>query len=154
MDASRACGAVLTAVLNAGAWGNVTLGDLLAAYAEKVQRQHHGDRATGTVSKRRRGPEVKLQGMGETLTMAEWSRRLGCGPTLVRDRLRRGWSVEDAIGTPKMPQGRPPKPAAERRQERREWHGSRKDPHRLAHLPKFRPWGPEPAEAPKSAPNR
>jgi hypothetical protein len=34
---------------------------------------------------------------GETLDMADWSRRLGGTPKLVLHRLRRGWSEQDAV---------------------------------------------------------
>lgn len=37
---------------------------------------------------------------GETLSMREWSRRLGMGSTTLLFRLRRGWSVERAITEP------------------------------------------------------
>ena len=44
---------------------------------------------------------------GETLTMIEWSRRLGAEKTnIVSKRIRKGWSVEDAVSVPKS-QSRP-----------------------------------------------
>jgi hypothetical protein len=34
---------------------------------------------------------------GETLTMAEWSRRTGLSADALRGRIRKGWSVERAL---------------------------------------------------------
>ena len=34
---------------------------------------------------------------GETLTLAEWSERLGGSPHLVEQRIYRGWSVAEAV---------------------------------------------------------
>jgi hypothetical protein len=34
---------------------------------------------------------------GHEATLSEWSRRLGIGKTTIRERLRRGWSVERAL---------------------------------------------------------
>ena len=39
---------------------------------------------------------------GETLTLTDWSRRTGLGVTTIRERLRRGWSVEVALTTPPL----------------------------------------------------
>lgn len=42
---------------------------------------------------------------GETLSLAEWSRRLGAGSKdLVRERLRAGWEITAALTTPVGPQ--------------------------------------------------
>jgi hypothetical protein len=46
-------------------------------------------------------PGKMITYQGETLTMMEWSRRLGTDKTnIVSKRIRRGWSVEDAVSTP------------------------------------------------------
>lgn len=37
---------------------------------------------------------------GETLTLAQWSKRLGGNPSLIRNRLNSGWSVEKIVTTP------------------------------------------------------
>ncbi|GAH84898.1 unnamed protein product, partial [marine sediment metagenome] len=37
---------------------------------------------------------------GETLTLAQWNRRLNGGMTLVQSRLRYGWSEERAVTEP------------------------------------------------------
>lgn len=38
--------------------------------------------------------------LGETLCVAEWSRRLGGNPRLVGNRIQRGWSPIEAVSTP------------------------------------------------------
>jgi hypothetical protein len=43
---------------------------------------------------------------GETLTLVEWSKRLGVYRKTIADRLRHGWSVELALTTPSIPKGR------------------------------------------------
>lgn len=43
----------------------------------------------------------KLSFGGETLTVAEWARRIGVDRATLRDRLERGWTVEQALTTPK-----------------------------------------------------
>lgn len=37
---------------------------------------------------------------GESLTLAEWTERLGCSQSTIRERLRRGWTPSDAVNTP------------------------------------------------------
>lgn len=37
---------------------------------------------------------------GETLSLVEWSRKLGGNPNLVTTRLQRGWSEKDAVSIP------------------------------------------------------
>lgn len=37
---------------------------------------------------------------GETLSITQWSKRLDISMQTLRQRLLRGWSVEDALGTP------------------------------------------------------
>ena len=36
----------------------------------------------------------------ETLTLALWARRTGLGASVIWSRLRRGWTVEEALTTP------------------------------------------------------
>lgn len=47
---------------------------------------------------------VRLTYRGETLTVAQWSDRLGFGRELLPSRIRRGWTVERALTTPPMKQ--------------------------------------------------
>jgi len=48
---------------------------------------------------------------GETLHLEEWGRRVGIDARCIRKRLKRGWSVEDALGvTPPTPPGRGARP--------------------------------------------
>jgi hypothetical protein len=49
----------------------------------------------------RRG--VYLTHHGETKSMMEWTKARGFGVTLIRNRLKAGWSPEDAIDTPAGP---------------------------------------------------
>lgn len=44
-----------------------------------------------------RGDNVRLTFNGETLTMSEWSDRLGVKYTTIHERIRRGMSVEQAL---------------------------------------------------------
>lgn len=39
---------------------------------------------------------------GLKLTVSQWARKLGFNPKSFRHRLERGWSIEDAIETPKL----------------------------------------------------
>ena len=41
-----------------------------------------------------------LTANGETKTMAEWARGLGCNPAAILYRLNKGWSEHDAVTTP------------------------------------------------------
>jgi len=43
---------------------------------------------------------------GETLTHAAWAKRLGGGEALICNRLRLGWTEEEAVTTPVQPQAR------------------------------------------------
>lgn len=47
----------------------------------------------------------KLTIDGETLTMAQWARRVGIGETTIRERLGRGWSSEDAVRVAPLKKG-------------------------------------------------
>ena len=42
---------------------------------------------------------------GETMTVTEWTRRIGCSPAAIFGRLDRGWTVEQALGTPMLRHG-------------------------------------------------
>lgn len=46
---------------------------------------------------------VYLEYGGERLTLAQWSRRVGCDHTSLRRRLSNGWSLEDALTTKPRP---------------------------------------------------
>jgi len=41
---------------------------------------------------------------GKTLCLAEWSERTGLSHSLIINRLKRGWSVDEALTTPKQKQ--------------------------------------------------
>lgn len=58
--------------------------------------------ATITEQNRNKRSNVRLTLGSETLTSAEWARRIGITQTALRDRLKRGWSVESALTTPPM----------------------------------------------------
>lgn len=49
---------------------------------------------------RNRRSNVLLEHEGQCLTMAEWAEKLGIGITTLCERLRAGWSVEQALTTP------------------------------------------------------
>jgi hypothetical protein len=42
---------------------------------------------------------------GETMTVTDWTRRIGCSPAAIFGRLDRGWTVEQALGTPMLRHG-------------------------------------------------
>lgn len=42
---------------------------------------------------------------GETLTMMQWSNKIGLSYSALRDRLKRGWSIERALTTPLLRTG-------------------------------------------------
>lgn len=42
---------------------------------------------------------------GETLTISQWSERIGIEKTTLRERLNSGWSIEDALLKPVRPRG-------------------------------------------------
>lgn len=41
-----------------------------------------------------------IEFQNEKLCLAEWGRRLGCNGQVISDRLKRGWSVQQALTTP------------------------------------------------------
>lgn len=49
---------------------------------------------------------IMLTVNGQTLSMSEWSRRVGGTDTMVRDRLLRGWTPEAAVSAPAAPKKR------------------------------------------------
>lgn len=57
---------------------------------------------------------VRLTLNGRTMHIAAWERETGLGKRTIRDRLRRGWSVEEALTTP------PTKPGEETTRRRRD----------------------------------
>lgn len=64
--------------------------------------------ATDGEQNRNRSTNVHLTFRGDTLTVAEWARRLGLLKSTIRGRLKAGWIVEDALSVPvraKAPNG-------------------------------------------------
>lgn len=55
---------------------------------------------TPTENIRNRSNTRRLTARGETLTLTEWSERTGLGYTTIKERVRRGWSAEDALSRP------------------------------------------------------
>jgi len=55
--------------------------------------------ATRTIQNRNKGWKSTIEFHGESLTAAQWSRRLGGNRALVSKRLSRGWAVERALTT-------------------------------------------------------
>jgi len=55
-------------------------------------------------SKKQQGRNTRMNHLvtvnGETLTLTEWAERLGATYYTLRDRLRRGWSLEKTVSTP------------------------------------------------------
>jgi hypothetical protein len=49
-------------------------------------------------SNTRRSRFLRFKGL--TLTMKQWSRKLGFGYVTLKNRLDRGWTVEEALTTP------------------------------------------------------
>jgi len=48
---------------------------------------------------------------GETYTLTQWAERIGVAPSLITNRLKKGWTVERAL-TPARVKGQPPQMAA------------------------------------------
>lgn len=46
---------------------------------------------------RNRSSNVRMTKDGETMTIVEWSARLGLSHSAIRERLKRGWSIERAL---------------------------------------------------------
>ena len=62
--------------------------------------------ATAIQQNRNRSNNRRLTYRGMTLCIADWSERTGISPTTLWRRLKRGWSVEQALGLPLMPNQR------------------------------------------------
>jgi len=43
---------------------------------------------------------VRITYKGETKTATQWARELGIKPSIILDRVRRGWTAEDTLNTP------------------------------------------------------
>jgi hypothetical protein len=56
--------------------------------------------ATRTQQNNNTRRNIVLTHAGRSMTMAEWSREVGMPPTMIKQRLKRGWSVEEALTTP------------------------------------------------------
>lgn len=76
--------------------------------------------ATRAAQVRNRRNNILLTLDGITLTAAEWARRVGISAPALRDRLKKGWSDEDALTLPANP------PASRRRNIRRKLEGCRR----------------------------
>jgi hypothetical protein len=70
--------------------------------------------ATSSEQANNTSTNIWIEHNGERLTAAQWAHKLGGTRQLIRDRLKRGWSVADAVTTPHvsttkhfMPDGRP-----------------------------------------------
>lgn len=44
-----------------------------------------------------------ITALGETLNLSAWSKRLGVAPYAIRNRIKAGWSLEDAVSRPPRP---------------------------------------------------
>lgn len=53
---------------------------------------------TRSVAERAKGKGTRIECRGEALTVLEWAERLKVGPERIRGRLRKGWTVEEALG--------------------------------------------------------
>lgn len=56
--------------------------------------------ATPTQNSNNKRNNVRLTFQGETLTQSEWARRTGLSKEVIHSRLKRGWSIEEALTTP------------------------------------------------------
>jgi len=54
----------------------------------------------------RKSPYYKLTYQGRRQSPADWARELGIDRQVIRERLKLGWSVEDALSKPLTPHGR------------------------------------------------
>jgi len=43
---------------------------------------------------------------GETLCITDWAKRIGVNHQTLRNRLKRGWTLDEALGTPRLDVGR------------------------------------------------
>lgn len=56
--------------------------------------------ATPAEQQRNTRRNVRLTFQGETLTVTDWAKRLGCTKFVLHQRIRRGWPVERVLGAP------------------------------------------------------
>jgi hypothetical protein len=63
-------------------------------YPDNCRWAPHAEQARNT----RRNCRLSFQ--GRTMILSDWARELGLPPYILSDRLRRGWSVEEAISRP------------------------------------------------------
>lgn len=63
--------------------------------------------ATNAEQARNTTANVRLTHNGETKCIAEWAEQLGLKSAIIRDRLRLGWSVADALNPEKRTKGKP-----------------------------------------------
>jgi hypothetical protein len=55
---------------------------------------------TGKENCANKGANIRLTYQGETLILAEWARRLNLDPEVVRKRIHRGWTADQALTLP------------------------------------------------------
>jgi hypothetical protein len=53
--------------------------------------------ASSKQQSRNKRNNVRLEFLGETLAVSEWAERLGLNDTTIHERLKRGWTVEQAL---------------------------------------------------------
>lgn len=63
-------------------------------------------RWTTTTEQRRNNRHIRpLTVNGETMLLVDWAKRVGIDPSRITDRIKEGWTVEDAVTTPVRIQG-------------------------------------------------
>ena len=62
--------------------------------------------ATSVEQARNTGTYRLISAFGKTNSLAEWAREFGIGASTIRERLCRGWSIEDALSVPVLKKGR------------------------------------------------
>lgn len=67
--------------------------------------------ADTTGQKRSKMRDRLIEHAGQSLTLTRWSEVTGLPVSIIRNRLHKGWTVADALTTPKLPRKRTPKPA-------------------------------------------
>jgi hypothetical protein len=75
--------------------------------------------ATIAEQTRNRRANRHITAFGRTQILTDWAKEVGLSPMAIYDRLKRGWTAENAIGAPRSPRGpcgpwqaRPPKKLA------------------------------------------
>ena len=66
-------------------------------YSGGAIRIDHGERISAGI--RSRQPKIKFN--GQSLCLRDWAKKLKVDPAMLRWRLRNGWGVSLALGTPK-----------------------------------------------------